>query len=64
MCRPISIEEIITQYLLLLMKLFIFSRALARPSNIGLTFKSAPEQSEGLAHFLRNLLAKSVTKDL
>jgi len=33
-----------------------------RPANIGLTFKAWPERSEGLAWFLRDLLAKTMTK--
>jgi len=37
-------------------------RALARLPNIGLTFKAWPERSEGLAWFLRDLLAKTMTK--
>jgi len=50
--------------LLLLTKrlIIIFLLARSAQSNIGLTFKAWPERSEGLAWFLRDLLAKTMTK--
>jgi len=36
----------------------------ARRPNISLTFKSAPERSEGLAWFVHEISAQTMTKDL
>jgi hypothetical protein len=44
--------------------IYILARASARPPNIGLTFKSAPERSEGLAWFVHCCSAQTMPKDL
>jgi hypothetical protein len=42
----------------------IFILGAKRQSNISLTFKSAPERSEGLAWFVHCCSAQTMTKDL